>query len=326
MDIIMEILTHKNLFNYKDYLELNKDLIDLNNKEDAEKHWIDIGLNQMRLCNKNQLEITNEFGCEVILYIPYYYYLYKNKLLFDNKIKTYKGMKPFYYFVNDNCIIEKENNRVWVPSNNRPLLINDNEHVKNFNETCWIQPPYKSIYKNNIILFEKPILVIHNKYNIEWRIDVYNFFSIDILRTIFSKLCDKYQIIYIRPSNKIIDKNFSYDHNIILDNFEDNELIENEFKDKVITYENLIKRFDYTYNELLLMLYSNCENYISIQGGSSHFISYFYNKMIVLHKRGSELDAGCYDGWYKNNYKEENKTLIICKNEDEITQNLSLFE
>jgi len=314
------------MFNYADYLELNKDLTWLHTKEDAEKHWVDIGSKQMRLCNKKQLEIIDEFGNEVILYIPYYFYLYKKELLFDNKIKTYKGMKAFYYFLNDNCIIEKNVRRHYIPPNQRPLLINDDDHVKKFNENYWVQPPYKSIYKNNIIYFDKPILVIHNKYNIEWGKIPYNFLNLEILRSIFNKLHDKYQIIYIRPSNKMPDENFSYDHNIIVDEFGDYELIENEFKDKVITYNNLIKKLNYTYNELLLMLYSNCENYISVQGGSAYLMSYFFNKMIVLHKKGAEVRAGSYDGWFKNNnYKEENKKLIICNNEDEIMQNLNVF-
>jgi hypothetical protein len=55
-------------------------------------------------------------------------------------------------------------------------------------------------------------------------------------------------------------------------------------------------------------------------------MSYFFNKMIVLHKKGAEVRAGSYDGWFKNNnYKEENKKLIICNNEDEIMQNLNVF-
>jgi hypothetical protein len=107
-----------------------------------------------------------------------------------------------------------------------------------------------------------------------------------------------------------------------LDNFADYELIDNEFRDKVMTFNNLKEQFNYPYNMLLLKLYSNCENYICVQGGSAHLITYFYKKMIILHKRGSELNAGAYDGWYKTNGNNE---LIICKDEDEITQNLKIF-
>ena len=52
--------------------------MNIKTKEDAEKHWNKIGMKQMRLCNKLQLNVVNEFGNEIVLYIPYYYYLYSN--------------------------------------------------------------------------------------------------------------------------------------------------------------------------------------------------------------------------------------------------------
>lgn len=81
----------KNLFVLEDYKELNKD-ITFNTDEEYMNHWNEIGLHQMRLCNKKQLIVNNEFGNEIVLYICYYYYLFVNNLLFDNKITTYKGM------------------------------------------------------------------------------------------------------------------------------------------------------------------------------------------------------------------------------------------
>jgi hypothetical protein len=315
------------VFNWRDYLELNKDLDSLTSEEDAKKHWNDIGYKQMRLCNKSQLEVINEFGNELILYIPYYYYLHINNLLFDNKITTYKGMKPFYYFLNNNnnTLIEKENRRNWTNPATNPLLVNYNEHVKFFDKQYCIYPPYKLIYKNDIVLFNKPILVIHNKYNIEWNDKPINFIDIDTLRYIFDKLKDTYQIVYIRPTKKKMDKNFSIDRNTIIDNFPDYHLIENEFKDKVITFYDLLKQYNYIYNELLLMLYSNCDNYICSQGGTGHLISYFYSKLIILHKKGGELNGGSYDGWYKEINNEQNKKLIVCTNYSEIINNLNIF-
>ena len=222
----------KNLFKWQDYLELNKDLHNLTSEEDANKHWNDIGYKQMRLCNKIQLNVVNEFSAELILYTTYYYYLYKNNLLFDNKIISYKGMKPFYYFLDSDMLIEKEVIRWWTPYWSNPLLINMNEHVKYFNKTYWMPPPYKCIYKNDIVKFDKPILVIHNKYNIEWSDKPINFIEIDTLRYIFNKLKDTYQIVYIRPTNQKTDKNYSLDHNTIIDDFPDYTLIESEFKDQ----------------------------------------------------------------------------------------------
>jgi hypothetical protein len=323
LEMIKNVYTEENLFNWEHYLELNKDLVSLTSKKDAENHWNCIGYKQMRLCNKIQLEVSNEFGNELIIYIPYYYYLHINNLLFDNKITTYKGMKPFYYLLNNDALIEKENNRNWSRC---PFLVNYTDYVQFLDKQYSTPPPYKLIYKNDIVLFSKPILVIHNKYNIEWDIEPVNFIDIDTLRYTFNKLKDKYQIVYIRPSKKKNTENFSMDHNDIIDDvLPDYDLIENEFKDKIIIFNDLLKQYNYIYNKLLLMLYSNSTNYICSQGGTAAFITYFYNKLIILHKKGDELKNNSYEGWYKETNKEENKILIICKNYDEIINNLNIF-
>ena len=285
----------------------------------------------MRLCNKQQLEVINEFSNELLLYIPYYYYLYSNNLLFDNKIITYNGMKPLYYFIDSNNLIEKKRRRRNIPPLNRALLVNKDGNVKNLDKKYWIPPPYKSIYKNNLIKFNKPILVLHNKYNIEWNKTYINFIDVETLQHIFNELKDKFQIIYIRPSNKIKHETYSYDLNesFISDELKDYELIDNEFSDTVIKFDDLIKQYNYIYNELLFMLYSNCENFISNQGGGSLVMSFFFTKMLIFHKSGGgELKSGAYnnDGWFHDTNKEENKILKICRNYDEIKNNLNIFE
>ena len=316
-----------NLFNWNDYLELNKDLTSLKTKEEAENHWCNVGNKRMRLCNKKQLEVINEFGNEIIIYLPYYYYLYCNNLLFDNKIITYKGMRPFYYFMKEENILEKEETRHWTHYDSRPLLVNNNEHVKNFDKKYWYPLPYKEIYKNNILLFEKPLLIIHNKYGVEWDIKPINYISVHALRQLFDELYLNFTIVYIRPSSNYYNKGYSLDSNLIQD-FDDYDLINNEYKDKLLTMNDLLNKYsDYNYNQLLLMLYSNCSNYISVQGGSNYLISYFFKNIIILHKQGGELGAGTYDddGWIKDANNEVNKNIIICDNDMDILKNLNIF-
>ena len=45
------------------------------------------------------ITLNPEFGCELVLGIPYAYWLHKNNQL--DKVVTSKGMKPFYYFCDD---------------------------------------------------------------------------------------------------------------------------------------------------------------------------------------------------------------------------------
>ena len=53
---------------------------------------------------------------------------------------------------------------------------------------------YKKHYANSIFLYNKPILVIANKYNIEWGEPPINFLSIEMLDAVIEKLKHKYQI------------------------------------------------------------------------------------------------------------------------------------
>jgi hypothetical protein len=313
-----------NTFIWEDYILLNKDLSHITTKEQAEKHWLKKGKKKMRLCNKKQLDVTNEFGNEVILYIPYYYYLYKNDLLFDNKITTYIGMKDFYYFMDSNNIIETSRKRKWIRFWQRNLIVNNLEHVQHFDYQYWIPPPYKEIYKNNILKYNKPLLVIHNKYNIEWGKPPINFIDVKTLDKLFEMLSINYQIVYIRPSNNTIITSYSLDENVFKDELNDYELINDKYKDTVILFNDLLKKYpEYCYNKLLLMLYSNCENYVSIQGGSSHLITYFFKNMLVLHKKGDELNTS-YDGWYTK-VNNNDKNIRICEYEDMLINNLNIF-
>jgi hypothetical protein len=315
-------------FNWQDYIEMNDDLKHLNSEKEAVEHWNKIGIEQMRLCNKKQLDVICEFGREINVFIPFYYYLYKNNLLFNNKIYTYKGMKSLYYFLDENQIIEKNENRTcnipsqnYMPPNNR--FIN-----KNFGKNFWIPPNYKEFYKNDKYLYSKPILIIHNKYNYEWEQLPINYINIKLLDKIFDKLHDKWQIIYIRPTklNKLANKSFSHDHNDIIEKFKDFELIKNKYKNKVINFNDLLDE-EIEYNKLKLMIYSNCDNFINVQGGSCNFTSYFIGNLVVLHKKGSEKELEMYDNFYYNYNKNENKKIISSDNDYDFYHNiLKMFD
>lgn len=48
-----------------------------------------------------------------------------------------------------------------------------------------------------------------------------------------------------------------------------------------------------------MMIYANCDNFISVQGGSSVFTSYFGGKNIIFAKKGGELKHNSYNGYNK---------------------------
>lgn len=223
-------------------------------------------------------------------------------------------MDVFYYFVKPENMIYRKEERLYVQPDDNFLIINNRDHTNLFDTRYWIPPPFSSIYKNDILEHEKPLLVIHNKYNIEWDIGPINFIDVPTLDKILSIICDKYQVIYIRPiniNNKLTEKGFSIDHNLILNEFGDYDLVKEKYPN-VLLFNDLLDNNNYSYNELLVKIYSDCTSYISVQGGNSYFISYFAKKMVIYHKAGSEISGqhNVYEGWYKHTNKYEKEILV----------------
>ena len=229
-----------------------------------------------------------EFGYELALILPYAYYLYENNLL--NKTTSSLMSKELYYFSKNHQ--EKYKNRIF----NNPNVPNKNPHVKELNYDKYIPPPYKSKYKNNYFVYDKPLLIIHNKFNLEWGKKPINFINIKTLTEIFDLLKNKYTIIYIRPQSKNIidDSSCIYNLNetslLELHNIIDGNKLYEETK-KIYMINN--------FNHFQLLIHSNCNNFISVQGGCSVLASYFGGTNIIYAKRGGELECGSYNGHYK---------------------------
>lgn len=229
-----------------------------------------------------------EFGYELQLVIPYAYYLYKNNLL--NKTTSSFFTKELYYFSKNHQ--EKYNKRRDV----NPNVPNKSPHLKELNYEKYIPPPYKNIYKNNYFLYNKPLLIIHNKFNKEWKKPPINFIDKNTLIEIFKFCSNKYTIVYIRPKS----------NNIIMDNSDIYNLDETDILSlyNVIDGNELYEKYKEEYNinnfnHFQLLIHSNCNHFISVQGGNSVLASYFEGTNIIFAKSGSELKCDSYNGHYK---------------------------
>jgi len=231
------------------------------------------------------IQFFGEFGYELIGVIPYAYWLHKRNKL--NATKSSIDSKCLYYF---------SNNHLEINIKRKTVTLSDfpwgDIHIAQINTSQWRPPPYKSEYINKKFVWEKPICVICNKYTSEWEGPPINFLSIEVLSTLFKLLKERYQIIYNRPTSK----------NIISDDqkeffFNDLEYIKKKFP-KIITIQELVdNNNDLTFNQLQMMIYANCDNFISVQGGSSVLTSYFGGKNIIFAKKGGELKHNSYN-WY----------------------------
>ena len=232
-------------------------------------------------------DFQGEFDQELRYVIPFAYWHYLNGTL--KKTISCKNTSDFYFFSNDHEEIYDE--RIWQKSYGNYDVPNMT-HSISFSKSKWAKVPYKKHYANRIFVFNKPTLVIANKYNIEWDQAPINFLSLEILDSIIYLLKDKYQIIYNRPLSS----------QIVSDNSEILDLNEHDWLKKahpeLILMNDLFdeNRLSVTsFNHLQMLVYSNCEHFISVHGGTAALASCFEGTNIILSKRGIEHALGEYN-------------------------------
>ena len=224
---------------------------------------------------------NGEFSPEMKFVLPFAYWHYKNGTLL--KTISTKNTKELYFFSKNHEEIFGK--REWNDFLFDLAIPNSEDHNIKYNYQKWESVPLKQFYKNDLITFNKPILVIANKYNKEWEKFPVNFFDLDLLENLFKKLKNKYQVIYNRPSSK----NIINDNSEILD-LNEEKLILEKFPDIIFLekFYELNKDKANNYNHFQLLVYSNCENFLSVHGGTATFASYFGGTNIIYSKKGHE--------------------------------------
>lgn len=235
---------------------------------------------------------NSEFGYELIVAVPYAYYLHENGLL--NKTISGKLSEPLYYF-SPNHEINSEK-RSW---NNTKKLIgsgmpNSRVHIPKLDMSQFSPPPYKEHFTNDKYKWDKPTICICNKHAIEWGKSPINYFSLEVLKEMFNTLKDDYQIIYVGVdiAGEIKDK----DNDDFL-HLGDIDLCETY---DVILFQDLLKESDLTWNELIMSIFANTDKFITINGGYSVLASYFGGTNIIYCKTGSEVSpsVNSFKNWY----------------------------
>jgi len=268
------------------------------------------------------VDIHPEFGIELALGLPYVYWLHENNQL--EKVVTSKGMKPFYYFCDN--VEERYDYRTidnsaagldslpnpWIYGNKHNAQLYKDDWIlwKDFmceEKGCgildyrkWKVPNFTKQYKNNRFLFNKPFIVVSNRYNWEHGTKPVGYFDIKCLYEIFNYLTEKgYLVIYKRPKNT----EFPPDQNEMatLDNKEilsanvdgigeitDHELT-NYYED-VILFDDIVKENnDLTYNEVQLKLFANADKFVAMSGGSTLLLNLFKKPTITYLYNSSDL-------------------------------------
>ena len=230
-----------------------------------------------------------EFGAELEFVLPHIYWHYKNGTL--KKTVSLKKTKELYFF--SPCHEELFEERTFTGNHNFefPRVL----YSQNYNMKKWIRVPLKEMYKNEVYVFNKPALIIANRYNSEWDGEPISFFSIETLDHIITKLKDKYTIIYNRPLPK----------DIVNDNSNVKDLNEyswlEERHPEVLLMNKLFETNQVNannFNHFQLCVYANCSRFISVHGGTAALASYFGGLNLVFSRQGPEHHFNCFHKLY----------------------------
>lgn len=232
-----------------------------------------------------EIAFGGEFAPDIMYALPFAYWHFKNGTL--RKTIGAKYTRHLYFFSSDHD--EAFDNR--YPKANFNFEIPHVVYSHDYDYSKWIAPPLKETYKNDIYVYDKPILIIANRYNSEWDGPPISFFDIPTLDFMFSQLQSKYTIIYNRPRPQ----------HITMDNSDIHDLNEFDWLKKtypgVILLEDLYKENKAeakNYNHMQLMVYANANHFISIHGGTASLASYFGGINLIYSKKGPEHYFGCF--------------------------------
>lgn len=253
-----------------------------------------------------KVSFSGEFAPELQFVLPFAYWHYKNGTLLNTE--SSKFTKELYFFSKNHqeTFDTRSNEGNYNYENPRILYSHD------YNMSKWAQVPLKDHYKNDIYVFGKPILIIANRYNMEWDGPPISFYSMDALEFIIESLKDKYTIVYNRPR----PQNITMDNSDIYD-MDEYEWLQTKYPE-VVLMETLYKENKAqakNFNHLQLMVYANSDRFISIHGGTATLASYFGGINLILSRKGPEHHFNCYQKLYP---KFSGAKIYHAKNDDQV--------
>jgi hypothetical protein len=234
---------------------------------------------------------NTELGYELIATLPYAFWLHRNGQLEGTQSAI--GSEAFYYFSPDHRIdpsprdfahtvdAAREIPNMWI---HKPML----------DLSKWEPPPYRDHYAKRAITFDKPSVVIYNRYNKEWDRDPINYFDLPVLRDLFDALLPCYDIVYfnVRGQESLEDNAHSMD-------LGDFEMIRSEYPQVRIIHD-LVMEHEEDYNTVQLRVFAGCRKFITMNGAPSILASYFGGENIIYTRKCREIDphTNSFYNWY----------------------------
>uniref|UniRef100_A0A7S3DSD4 Uncharacterized protein n=1 Tax=Entomoneis paludosa TaxID=265537 RepID=A0A7S3DSD4_9STRA len=302
---------------FDDYREYIENKIDAHRKSRREER-MKLGINDSKELEDgcNHTFWDGEFGMEMRVFVPWAHYKSRHKC---KRLQTHGvvGSKYMYYF-SDEHIIHREAKRHSIRNGLPPgnPFGADNVHIRSFpKDADWEPPNFKQFFQRPemVDMFDsKPLVILQNKYTLEWKEDPTNFYSVSLLRKLFKYLTPKYTIVYRRETAKAIQDHQDTDR---LD-LGEMDMIRKEFP-SVVLYQDLQEGLTDPEDQNLLLfgLMSLSKRFLSVQGGTAVISSFFGGSNSILIKWGVETDVGDYNYFHRFSnatiaWKEKNGEFI----------------
>lgn len=272
----------------------------------------------------DRLDFAGEFGAEVNSFLPFVYWLHRAGLLRGRRIRTYQGMRPFYFFLDPEQIEETDAPRRFVFPHDRPAWLPNRDDHAATRSPFEMFPDFRAHYRDGLFNLGRPILVVHNKVTPEWGRPPVNIFPIGLLDRIFDALAPSFHLVYLRPGLLGTPPGYSADHQPDLP-FEDLALLRQHPAVEIFDEMAQAMASAMPFNEVKLRLYAHADFHITVQGGNAHLLSLFSGGLAaILHRAGQEIHHSYANGHFRYAAAPPPRWLI-CRNEAEVVRSLPLF-
>jgi hypothetical protein len=266
------------------------------------------------------IEYTGEFGAEIATFVPFALWLKREGRLAGRRVITYRGMRPYYYFLGDDEFEEKAGPRAWLPVEDRGW---PSRSTYSATRQAWhAMPDYRSRYAGQGMEFDRSVLFIQNKFTVEWGRGPINYLPLDPLARLFELTAERFDIVYSRPRSLGTDVGYSSDHNSHCD-YPDLE-IARRFK-HVRILEDLCAATGDDYNQTKLEILAKSHLFVAAQGGGAHLLACFGDSLLLLlHLQGEEYPHAYAAGPYK--YLAANPPiLLLARDHDQFVLGVELM-
>jgi hypothetical protein len=272
----------------------------------------------------DRLDFSGEFGAEVNSFLPFVHWLHCAGLMAERRIRTYRGMRAFYFFLADEQIEEVDIPRHYVFPDDRPTwLPNRNDHAAT-RSAFELFPDYRGHFRDGLFDVGRPLLIVHNKVTPEWGKPPVNIFPLPLLNRLFDELSEAFHLVYLRPGLLGTPAGYSADHQPDLP-FDDLALLRRHRHVEVFDEMAQALAATMSYNEAKLRLYAHADFHVTVQGGNAHLLTMFKGGMVaILHRAGQELRHSYANGHFSYAATPPPRWLI-CRSEADILRSVKLF-